>query len=428
VFPPLREGGKDRARRVLLLTHRVPFPPDRGDRIRSFHLARTLAQHFTLDIACVSDEPITDQQRRALSGITDRLAIEKITKAGGIVRGGIATLIGQAGTPALFFSGNLAQTIVGWHHEKPFDAVLTFCSGMVRYTQRLIAASKQMKRPRPLHVLDLVDVDSLKWRTYAKAGTPMRLIYTLESHRLRKIESGSAIEADAITVVSENEAAAYRGHVGDFPELYIVPNGVETAYFTRLPDADTQRLVFVGVLDYRPNVEGVCWFVEQVFPQLRQRLPGVTLELVGKSPTSRVVELGKVQGVTVTGTVPDVRPHLAEAAAAIVPLQIAPGIQNKVLEAMSSARVAVCTTAAARGIDAEDGHHLLIADTPEQWLEQLEAVLTQGPWRRRIAAAAREQVKRHYGWENRLAPMVSLLRGAKPDAHRAKPRQTLEIV
>ncbi len=414
------DGGVDpqtRRKRVLMLTHRLPYPPDRGDRIRSFHLIKLLAKHFDVAIACTSDEPVWLQHHQLLSTMANRVELQPITGYGSKIRGVVALLSGQAATPATFFRRGLADAIELWHEQKPFDAVLTFCSGMIHYARlltnpgnRVGADGKPVKPVR--HVLDLVDVDSQKWASYAKSSPiPMKWIYSTEARRLRHIESGRHDRYDAITVVSQTEADCYRKHVGDHPGLCVVGNGVDMNYFAPQVDPNNHDLVFVGVLDYKPNYEGVEWFVQNVMPKLRQRVPDATFHIVGRNPTERVKRLSLKDGVEVVGSVPDVRVHLRECSVVIAPLQIARGVQNKVLEAMSSQRAVVCSPGAAQGVEGTDGEHLLVARDPEQWVSHLEMLFTNRAERTRIAASARQRVEERYTWDRQLESMVKLLAG-----------------
>lgn len=405
--------------RVLMLCHRLPYPPDRGDRIRSYHLLKQLANHFDMAIACTSDEPVWLQHHQLLSTIAKRVTIQPITRTVSAVRGGWALATGRAITPATFFRGALAEQMLQWHEEQPFDAVLTFCSGMVHYARlltlpalrrRSICAADHDQPPR--HVLDLVDVDSAKWRSYAQATlSPMRLVYGAEARRLKQIEAGKVDRYDAITVISEAEKQAYRDHVGADQPVHVVNNGVAIDYFRPAPDAGGHQLVFVGVLNYKPNTMALTWFVKHVMPRLRQRVDDAALMIVGRNPNETVLELDQVDGVKVVGSVPDVRDYLHQATAVIAPLQIARGVQNKVLEAMASGRAVVCSPEAADGIDACPDRELLIAKDPDQWCDKIAALFQSQDMRCRIAEAGRRFVEQHHDWSACARPMVDLLRG-----------------
>jgi sugar transferase (PEP-CTERM/EpsH1 system associated) len=410
--------------RVLMLTHRLPYPPDRGDRIRSYHMLKELARHFEVGIACTSDEPVWLQHHQLLSTIAKRVAIQPISVHASKIASLGAFITGRSITPSYYYRQGLADTILQWHEEAPFDVVLTFCTGMIRYARLLVPGPAGRPQPKATnttpsrHILDLVDVDSLKWDSYAQqTWPPMRWAYRAEARRLGKIEAGKSDHFDAVTVISDAEAEAYRNQIVDHPGLTVVNNGVDLDYFETLPDADTKTLVFVGVLNYKPNAEGITWFVQHVMGLLRRQLPDARLLIIGRHPTPRIEELAHQPGVEVIGSVPDVRIYLREACAAIAPLRIARGVQNKVLEAMACNRAVVCSTQAAQGLRARHEEHLLVADTAQQWVDHLYRVMTDTETRQRIATAARRQVEDCYSWESCLRPIVQLIRGDQPPHH-----------
>jgi sugar transferase (PEP-CTERM/EpsH1 system associated) len=398
-----------------MLTHRLPYPPDRGDRIRSYNLLKLLSRHFDLSVACTSDEPVWLQHHQLLRTMAKQVMIQPISNGYSRVRGMAALAAGGAVTPTSFYRTGLAEQIMQWHEEAPFDAVLTFCTGMIRYARLLTAVTAKGHRghaPAPRHVLDLVDVDSIKWESYARAQwPPMKWVYSAESRRLRRIESGALDHFDAVTVVSPAEAQAYRDHVGEHPGLAVVGNGVDHEYFSPLADNDSKTVCFVGVLNYKPNADGIAWFVHHVMPLLRQREPEAKVLIVGRHPTPAILALGEQPGVEVVGSVPDVRPFMEQSSAVIAPLQMARGVQNKVLEAMSCRKAVVSSPGAAAGIQADAGKHLLVAESPREWVDHLARVFSDATYRMALGRAARERVEQAYSWEEQLAPMVKLIRG-----------------
>ena len=425
----VQTGGKQtRKKRLLMLTHRMPYPPDRGDRIRSYHLLKMLSKHFDIALACTSNEPSWLQHHQLLSTMAKRVELQPITDFGSNLRGIRALLTGRAVTPASFYRQGLADAIRRWHEQLPFDAVLTFCTGMMHYARLVTQPQKKrnagvvpgkelevekVEKSHIRHVLDLVDVDSQKWASYAdQSKSPMKLVYGAEARRLRKVEAGQYDHFDAITVVSKTEADCYRENVGEHEGLKVIGNGVDMRYFSPQPSVDSNKIVFVGVLDYKPNYEGVAWFVEQVLPRLRKRVRDAEFMIVGRNPTQKVKHLSLQPGVNLIGSVPDVRSYLAESAAVIAPLRIARGVQNKVLEAMSCQRAVVCSPGAAEGIDANADEHFLVADHPDQWADCLEKLLKNKAYRETIAAAARKRIEDRYTWDAQLGPMIDLLGGA----------------
>ncbi|WP_233579075.1 TIGR03087 family PEP-CTERM/XrtA system glycosyltransferase [Tautonia sociabilis] len=395
-----------------MLTHRVPYPPNRGDRVRSYHLLRHLASRFDVWLACTSDEPVDDDQRRELGRLTSDLAIRPISPTVGTLRGLASLALGGPVTPAYFHRGDLARRVVDWHRRHRFQAMLTFCTGMIGLARAVVRADRRLPGGGRLrHVLDLVDVDSCKWDAYASSSRPpMRQVYEAEARRLRRIEAGRLDDVDAVTIISRPEAELYRRAVGDHPGLTVVRNGVDLDYFRPMRDAGTRTAVFIGVMDYRPNVEGLLWFAREVIPRLPEGIP-FRLRVVGQRPAPEVLALADHPAIEVVGAVPDVRDDLASASVVIAPLHIAQGIQNKVLEGMASARAVLCTPGAATGIEAEPGRHLVVESSPEGWARSLCRLLDDREHRSRIAAEARRQVEALYDWEVCLEPMGRLLLG-----------------
>jgi sugar transferase (PEP-CTERM/EpsH1 system associated) len=391
-----------------MLTHRLPYPPDRGDRIRSYHMLRLLSSRFDVAVACTSDEPVWLQHHQLLSTMARRVAIQPISNRWSTLKSVRAVLAGKPATSASYYRTGLADQIRQWHEQQPFDAVLTYCTGMIEYARLLTGPGHP--GPKPRHIIDLVDVDSAKWRSYARnTWAPKRWVYAAEARRLRHIEAGRFDHFDAVVVTTAAEAQLYRDQVADRDNLTVVANGVDMEYFNPLSDADNKTIVFVGVLNYRPNVDGITWFVDNVMPQLRLREPDAKLLIVGRHPTPRVRDLDSRPGVEVVGSVADVRHYLAESSAVIAPLLIARGVQNKVLEAMASARAVVCSPGAAGGIDAVADEHLLVGDEPTQWVEHLSRLLTDTAFRTRLAREARRCVEQRYNWQQCLEPMAALL-------------------
>ncbi len=405
---------------VLMLTHRLPFPPDRGDRIRKYHMLLELSRHYHVSLACIDDEPTTDQtpqQLEVLRSLTHRLAVRKINPHFSKLRAAAALATGQPMTPHYAYRSDLANTIQHWHQIEPFTAVLTVCSSMVRYSRQLNRQSI-LDKPGPRQIFDLMDVDSRKWAAYAEQSRfPMNRIYSAESARLAHVERGELDHFDHVTLVSEAEAETYTQHIGEHPGTRVIRQGVDLDFFRPMPDAANHQIVFVGVLDYKPNIDAVTWFAHHVMPGLRDKLPRAHFRIVGRSPTPQVRQLTKHAGVEVVGSVPDVRPFLAEASVVVAPLQIARGVQTKIIEAMACARVAVCSPGAAQGIAdpqhrlAKADRDLLIADQPKQWIDTLQRVLTDDPMRQAIAQSAAKCAEQRFGWEQSLASLPRLMMG-----------------
>ncbi len=401
-------AGKSASRpRVLYLTHRVPYPPDKGDRIRNFHLLKYLARKNDVCLACLADEPVSPETLRGLRPYCARLAVVPVRGPLRWLRTAMALATGNTASEGAFASPALTALLRRWAGEARFDAAFASASSLIGYLR--LAELRDV----PV-MIDLVDVDSQKWLDYAAAGRgPRSWLYRLEGRRLRELERKLPSWALAVTLVSEAEADIYR----QFAEpglVQAIPNGVDLDYFRDMghdrESAVEPACAFVGALDYRPNVDAACWFAAEVWPQIRARRPDARLWLIGRRPTSAVLRLAEVPGVEVVGQVPDVRPYLARAALAVVPLRLARGIQNKVLEALAMGKATVASPAALAGLrQVRPGTHLLSASAPAEWVQAVTALLEQPEQRAVLGEAGRAYVETHHEWGRCLAPFDDLI-------------------
>ncbi|MFN3165861.1 MAG: glycosyltransferase [Phycisphaeraceae bacterium] len=429
-----------------MLTHRVPGPPDRGDRIRAHHLLRAVSECCDVTLACLADEPVADAVRSELTGLTRELLIAPVRAVSRRALAARALFTGQAITPAAMYDPALARQLVERHRQQPFDSVLTYCTGMIGYARALYDAdlgtgTTRDQQPPPRgggsqaprtnthlvvgaksgrvgrsfrHVLDLVDVDSLKWSGFAESTRgPMRLVYRAEARRLRDVEAGRVVPFDAVTVISEHEAERYRQHVGTAHTPVVVGNGVALDRFYPAPRSERERvqpvLTFTGVMSYKPNADAAAWFARRVMPRVRAAVPDARFDIVGQSPGPAVRALDELPGVRVVGAVIDTAAYLRRSAAAVAPMKLAPGVQNKVLEAMACGLAVVCSSHAAAGIDAEPGRHLLVADNEADTAAHCVRLLLHTGYRDEVGADARQRIEQRYRWHAALAPMMDLI-------------------
>ncbi|OYW12184.1 MAG: hypothetical protein B7Z55_18490, partial [Planctomycetales bacterium 12-60-4] len=275
-------------------------------------------------------------------------------------------------------------------------------------------------------VVDLVDVDSQKWKQLSRDSTGLkRQIYRLETNRTHRLEEKIASIADSIALTSSQEAGLFSASVGGSAPAIGISNGVDTNYFRINASRQTRRdqpvqLVFTGVMDYPPNVEGMRWFCKDVWPLISKRLD-VNLKIVGRRPTQAVRELGSLDGIEVVGEVPDVRPYLDAADIAISPLLLARGIQNKVLEAMASGLPAVVTPQSAEGIEADSDVHFAIASDATEFADAVVLLGRSLEMRQEMGVAARQLVAQKYSWHARLEKFLEIIEQAcsKQSQHQA---------
>jgi sugar transferase (PEP-CTERM/EpsH1 system associated) len=264
-----------------------------------------------------------------------------------------------------------------------------------------------------------VDVDSEKWIDYAKrASGPMSWLYRLEGSRLRQFEQELAARS-FVTVVSKPEAQLLHKFCPQ-ASIRAIPNGVDVEYFRPQAEngkscspgsrkSDELACVFIGALDYPPNIDGVTWFCRQVWPKVRARFPDARFVLVGRQPSSSVQKLTQHPGVELVGEVSDVRPYLQDASVVVAPLQIARGIQNKVLEALAVGKPVIASRQAIEGLEVVAGEHLYQATTPDEWFSCISALFLDSAERRRLGAAGRSFVVNRHRWDRCLQPFEEIL-------------------
>ena len=390
---------------LLYLTQRVPYPPDKGDRIRCFHLLEYLRTRARVHLACLADEPVPPETVAALERRCHRVEILPI---GGTLRWGRglwSLLRGRTVSEGIFSMPALRATVDRWSREVRFHAAAASASSLAPC---LLVPGLEGARK----VIDFMDVDSQKWLDYAAARTgPKAWLYRLEGSRLRKLEQQQAGWADALTLVSNNEVRLFRQFCPKAP-VHGIPNGVDFNYFS-LPGPENTEVenscVFVGALDYLPNIDAAVWFCREVWPLLRKDCPEAKFQVVGRKPAPAVLALGAIPGVEVVGQVPDVRPYVARAAVTVVPLPIARGIQNKALESLAMGKATVVSPQTMGGLSAEAGVHLAVANTPAEWTATVLDLFRDGAKRRQLGMAGRRFVEENHRWETCLSPFGELL-------------------
>lgn len=402
---------------ILFLAHRVPFPPDRGDRIRSHHLLQALARLGPVHVGCFAEGDRKGEADLAALAATHCIAARSKPLA---LAGIEAVLADKPVSLTAFHSRKLASWVRHTIATRPISAIVVFSGQMGQYVPADFAGRV---------VIDLCDVDSAKFASYADAGERAWL-NAREARLLAAEEDRLGQRADATLLISEAEAALYRNRLADPARvnIQVIGNGIDAALFD--PAGVTPHAViaglpgphfaFTGQMDYRPNEQAALWVIEALMPQLRARYPQAMFHVVGRNPTGKLMAHHGTPGVQVWGEVPDVRPFIAAADVVLAPLMIARGVQNKVLEAMAMARAVVLTPDAATGIAAQDGEHWLVTPPDAQAMAgRMEPLLADPEARARIGAAARQFVCDHHAWEAMLAPLAQLVAPLEGDTRRA---------
>ena len=385
---------------LLLLIHRIPYPPNKGDKIRSWHLLKHLAGQYRVHLATFVDDPDDWQHVPHVEAQCASSHFAALHPLRARVRSLGALAANRSLSLDYYRNAGLQRWVDDTMAAHKIERVLVFSSAMAQYAEKF---------PQARRVVDFCDVDSDKWRQYAdQKSWPMSWLYRHEARQLLAYERQVARDCDASLFVSQPEADLFRKLAPESDaKIGFFNNGVDTDYFSPEPahanpyQPGERALVFTGAMDYWPNVDAVQWFATDVFPQLRAAFPGLRFYIVGARPSPAVEALGKLDGVAVTGTVPDVRPYIAHAKVAVAPLRIARGIQNKVLEAMAMATPVVVSPQALEGIDAEPGTELVLADGAAAFVEAVSNLLSRQA--DAMGRAARAKVERQYSWLSNLA-------------------------
>ena len=399
-------------KRLLFLCHRIPYPPEKGDKIRAWHMLRHLAQSWDVDLGCLVDDP---QDLQHLPVLEECCSVVRAHPTGSSWRAAARTLLhyrpGKPLTPGWFYNADLASWVRQGLASGRYDAVFAYSAAMAPYLIGQPGFS-----PRQSRVLDLVDVDSEKWRAYAaETKSPMRHIWQREARTLLEFERRAAVAFDRCLFVSGHESARFAELAPETAShLDWVENGVDMAFFDPARsypspyEGVASPLVFTGTMNYRPNVEAVCWFARNVLPRLRAAFnPSPEFFIVGANPSPAVRSLSSIPGVHVVGAVADIRPYIAHASVAVAPLGIARGIQNKVLEAMALARPVVASSSAFEGVHAVPGRDLLVGDGVAQTFDLVSAVL-RGE-HSGLGAAARRAMLAGHDWSATLRRLDGML-------------------
>jgi sugar transferase (PEP-CTERM/EpsH1 system associated) len=387
---------------ILYVVHRLPYPPDKGDRIRSFNVLKFLSKRAAVHLACLADEEVSAEAIAALGALCERVAVVRLPPRLRWLAAGEAFLKGRSLSEGAFGSAQLRRILRQWAGTTRFQAVVGSSSSVAPYLQ--LAELEGVGA-----VMDLMDVDSQKWFDYAAASRgPRSWLYQSEGRRVRRLEQDIAGSADAITLVSDAEVKLFRRFCAT-GTARAIPNGVDLDYFSPVTMATERSCVFVGALDYRPNVDAASWFCRRIWPALYDQAPAGKMYVVGRRPVRAVRQLARIAGVEVVGSVADVRPYLARSAVVVAPLHIARGIQNKVLEAMAMGKPVVVSPPALAGINAHPGIHLLQASTEQEWIATIGNLFDDAALRQKLGQAGREFVESYHRWEGCLEPFEAVL-------------------
>lgn len=399
---------------ILFLAHRVPWPPNRGDKIRSHHFLQKLMDCAAVHVACFADDETerqTDWVRKAELASSEIVVRDKPKWRAGIE----AILSRKPVSLTSFESAKISAYVAHVIATRPIDCIFIFSGQMAQFIPSEFEGRV---------VMDFADVDSAKFESYADTGAgPMAWINGREGRLLKDFEKNIAERADFSLFVSEAEADLFRNRSGSSHEkVKAVGNGIDGAFYSAL-DVKPAKLedcksliLFTGQMDYQPNVEAVESFSNLVMPEILSRFPDARFAIVGRAPTEKVKQLDQKNGTVVTGSVDDIRSWIEAADVVVAPLRIARGVQNKVLEAMAMAKPVVASQCAAEGINANHGEHFMVADSIDLEAGLVCELLEEPSQGQQMGMRAKALIASHYSWETQLAELPSLCGLSEPVA------------
>ena len=405
--------------KVLYICHRFPYPPRRGGKIRPFNMIRHLAERHDVTVCSLARSPTEAREAEGIGAYCKRFFVHEVREPAQTLRMLARIPTTTPSSLGYFYAPPMARRIDALLSAEQFDLIFVHCSSVARYVAR------HRRTPK---ILDFGDMDSEKWNEYARFKPfPLRLGYRLEGLKMMAEEKRLAHRFDLCTTTTRGEWETLESY-GTGVATDWFPNGVDSEYFAPGGNRyEPETICFVGRMDYYPNQECMFEFCARTLPRLRNRKPNLRLMIVGAEPSPAVRRLGELTGVTVTGSVPDVRPYLQRSALMIAPLNIARGTQNKILEAMAQGVPVVASEIAARGVDAVAGEHLLVARSAADYENAITSILDRSSERARLARAGRDRMLSHHAWSRSMTRLDAIIDRCLAIRTRAEPRAHLAL-
>lgn len=395
--------------KILYVCHRFPFPPKRGGKIRPFNMIRHLSQHHQVTVCSLARSEAEAEEGRGIAPHCERFEMGRVSNPLQMLRMVIRLPTTVPSSMGYFYSPELAAKVNELLATERFDLIFVHCSSVAQYVSHVRDIPK---------ILDFGDMDSQKWLEYVNYKPfPLKAGYWLEGNKMEREEKRLARLFNLCTATTRAEWETLESYSTGVASDWF-PNGVDAGFFT--PDGegyDADTISFIGRMDYYPNQEAMFRFCEQTWPLLRDRRPNMKLLIVGADPIPAVLKLGELPGVTVTGSVPDVRPYILRSAAMVAPLNIARGTQNKILEAMAMGVPVISSSIAAGGVDAKSEEHFLVADTPAEYADAILRLVEQPAERERLSRAGRERMLSHHAWPRSMERLDGIIERCLTEFH-----------
>jgi polysaccharide biosynthesis protein PslH len=387
---------------ILYLCHRFPFPPKRGGKIRPFNMIRHLsASGHQVTVCSLARSPEEAEEGRGIAPYCAGFEMGHVKELVQVARMIVRLPVLTPSSMGYFYSPELAAHVQRLLGSKKWDLIFVHCSSVAQYVEHVTDIPK---------ILDFGDMDSQKWFEYANYKPfPLSLGYRFEGAKMLAAEKRLARQFDLCTATTRAEWETLNDYQTGADTGWF-PNGVDADFFCPVDESyDADTISFIGRMDYYPNQECMARFCEQTWPLLKMRRENMKLLIVGADPSPAMRKLGGLPGVTVTGSVPDVRPFIRGSALMVAPLNIARGTQNKILEAMAMGVPVVTSTIAAGGVDAESVTHFLVADTPRAYADAIMQIVDSPAERNRLAIAGRQRMLSHHAWPRSMVRLAGII-------------------
>ncbi len=412
--------------KILFVAHRIPYPPDKGDKIRSYQVLKYLASRHEVFLACLIDDDRDLRAVEELRRLVPNLHYERLHPWRQRLHMLRALITGKPLTVLHFYSPAFHAQLKTFVKERKFDALFVYSSNMADYVQGLQI---------PVRVIDFCDLDSEKFKQYAEMSKlPFSWLYRLEGKRLAAYEKQAAAYFDHVIFIGSEEKRLFERN-GFNGKLMLMSNGVDfDRYYGRelparqpsapaAPPGGKPYLLFTGAMDYIPNIDAAYWFAREVFPKLKMILPELLFYIIGGNPVRKIRKLHHPKaGIIVTGYLDDVRPYIKSAQVFVAPMRIARGMQTKILEAMACGVPVVTSPAAARGIGARAGEHVLVAESVGEYVRQTLQLLLNKKIHARLRRRAFEFLQEKFSWEQNLNLLDMLLENNRRHLQTISPR------
>ncbi len=390
---------------LLFLVHRIPYPPNKGDKIRSYNFLKGLSNDYNIHLAAFIDDAEDYQYIDKVEDLTASSFFVNLNPSLAKIKSLSGLITKKALSVPFYHNYKVQKWVDKTIRDNKIEKIFIFSSVMAQYVEKHQTDC----------VIDFVDVDSDKWLQYSqKEKWPMNWVYKREAKTLLEFDSRVAKSAKMNIFVSQEESQLFTSLVDiDSKKVSFVNNGVDTEYFSINEPYNTPYneheniIVFTGAMDYWANVDAVTWFVREVFPIIKQQCRNARFYIVGSKPTKQVMHLASTEGVFVTGRVEDIRPYLRFSSIVVAPLLIARGIQNKVLEAMAMGKKIVATPQAIEGIKIAD-QEVYIEESAEDFAKQV-LLLLDNTQTNLYVEENRQFVQKNFSWDASLKRLVHII-------------------